>query len=466
MASRVFYAQVNAQNKLLPALISYKEAIKMANQEQQKLQVRYLPVEKIKRYEGNPRLHSPKQVAQIRKSIESFGFLNPILLDENCEIIAGHGRLEAALQAGMKEVPTILLEHLTEVQKKAYRLADNKLTELGEWDVEKLQIEFQEIEMLSPEISLDITGFETGELDNIMNGGIKEVDPKENNVPFIPEDEIVTQQGDIWQLGRHRIICGNSLEKATFETLMEGKKAEMVLADAPFNLSADDIGSEGNIKHKDFQFAHGEMTEAEFKNFLKQSFTLLRDFSKEGSLQYLFMDWRHVREMSCAGSEVYTELKNICVWNKSNAGMGSFYRSKHELVFIYKNGKAAHINNIELGAHGRSRSNVWDYAGVNSFGEERKNLKLHPTVKPTELVKDAILDASNRGGIILDSFLGSGTTLIAAEKVARVCYGIEIEQRYVDTAIRRYEEVFKKDAIHVQSGKTYKELLAQKKEDK
>lgn len=438
----------------------------MSRKDIKTLEVKYLPVEKINRYEQNAKLHSPKQVTQIRKSIESFGFLNPILLDDNWEIIAGHGRLEAALQAGMKEVPAILLEHLTEGQKKAYRLADNKLTELGEWDVEKLQIEFQAIEMLSPEISLDITGFGTGELDNIMNIGAKEADPTENNIPFIQEDEIVSREGYIWLLGNHKIICGNSLLKETFISLMSDKKADMIFGDPPYNVKINGhVCGKGTCQHKEFAMASGEMNSEEFKNFLKQSFILLKEFSKDGSLHYLCMDWRHLKEILYAG-EIYDEIKALCVWSKNNAGMGSLYRSQHELIFVFKNGKASHINNVELGKNGRYRTNIWSYNGVNSFGKERENLKTHPTPKPVEMIKDAIFDVTNRGDIVLDNFLGSGSTLIAAEKTRRICYGIEIEPLYIDTTIRRYEELTGKDVVHLKSGKTYKELLAQKKEGK
>lgn len=430
------------------------------------LKVVYLPISEIQKYSGNAKLHSDKQVSQIVKSIKRFDFINPILIDEKSIIIAGHGRLEAAIGAGLDKVPVIQIKHLTEAEKKAYRIADNKLTELGDWDIGKLQLEFEAIESLDVELDFEITGFNSGELDVLMDNACPKADPQKNSIPFIPDDEIVSKEGDIWELGKHRIICGNSLVRDTFSNLMQGKKATMVFTDPPYNLSTDDICGGGAIKHEDFKFAHGEMSSTEFQQFLKSSFMLLKEFSTSGSLHYLCIDWKHVKEMSYAGADVYAELKNICVWNKTNAGMGSLYRSKHEFVFVYKNGKDKHINNIELGVNGRYRTNVWDYAGVNTFGGERNNLVMHPCVKPVELLKDAILDASNRGDIILDSFLGSGSTLIAAEMCKRVCYGIELEAKYIDTAIRRFETLTKQDAIHIDSGRTYQELLKNKKEGK
>lgn len=234
----------------------------------------------------------------------------------------------------------------------------------------------------------------------------------------------------------------------------------MIFSDYPYNVPINGhVCGNGKVKHKEFAMASGEMSSEEFMTFIKTSSSLMKEFSVDGSLHYFCMDWRHINEIISAGLEVYDSYINLCVWNKNNGGMGSMYRSKHELIPIFKNGTAPHINNVELGSHGRYRCNVWDYAGVNSFGKEQDNLKFHPTVKPVELVKDAILDATKRGQIVLDAFLGSGTTLIAAEECGRICYGIEIEPLYTDTIIRRWEEITGKDAIHTESGKTYKELL-------
>lgn len=429
------------------------------------LTVVYTPLDTLTEYPNNPRQHDTKQLIKIQNSIEKFGFINPILVDEHNEIIAGHARLAAARLAHLPQVPVIHLEHLSTAQKKAYRIADNKLAELGTWSVENLQLEFQELEKLDLDFSLGITGFDMGDIDLILEGKEAKADPKANNIPFIPDDEIVSKEGDIWILGEHRIICGNSLQKGTLSQLMEDKKADMVFTDPPYNVKINGhVCGAGNVQHKEFKFASGEMTVEEFTQFLKTSFELLCMFSKDGSLHYICMDWRHIKEIMTA-ADVYDQFKNLCVWRKDNAGMGSFYRSQHELIFMFKHGKEPHINNVELGVHGRYRTNVWNYAGVNTpSAENAEKRAMHPTVKPVELIKDAILDASNRGGVVLDTFLGSGSTLIAAEKAGRICYGVELEPKYVDTAIRRYESLGEKYiAIHAASGKTYQELLSAKR---
>ena len=429
------------------------------------LTVVYTPLDTLTEYPNNPRQHDTKQLIKIQNSIEKFGFINPILVDEHNEIIAGHARLAAARLAHLPQVPVIRLEHLSTAQKKAYRIADNKLAELGTWSIENLQLEFQELEKLDLDFSLGITGFDMGDIDLILEGKEAKADPKANNIPFIPDNEVVTREGDIWILGEHRIICGNSLQKETLSPLMEDKKADMVFTDPPYNVKINGhVCGAGNVQHKEFKFASGEMTVEEFTQFLKTSFELLCMFSKDGSLHYICMDWRHIKEIITA-AEVYDQFKNLCVWRKDNAGMGSFYRSQHELIFMFKHGKEPHINNVELGIHGRYRTNVWNYAGVNTpSAENAEKRAMHPTVKPVEMIKDAILDASNRGGIILDTFLGSGSTLIAAEKSGRICYGAELEPRYIDTAIRRYESLGKgHSAIHLSTGKTYQELLLEKK---
>lgn len=428
------------------------------------LKVEYLAVSDIKPYAKNPKKHDEKQVRQIATSISEFNFNNPLIIDENSEIIAGHGRWLAARELNLASVPVIRLTHLKPHQKRLYRIADNKLTENGQWDVDLLKIEFSEIEALDLDIDLNITGFDTGELDLMMTH--KAASEKLNNIPFIPENEIVTKLGDIWQLGPHKIICGDALKKETFTTLMDGKIADMVFTDPPYNVEIhENVCGYGAIKHKEFAMASGEMNSVEFQHFLSTSFTLLKEFSQKGSIHFICMDWRHSKEILLAADGIYKSLKNICVWNKENGGLGSMYRSKHEFIFVYKNGATSHHNNIRFGKYGRTRTNVWDYAGINSFGKNRADLKFHPTVKPVEMIKDAIVDVSPRNGIVLDCFLGSGSTLIAAEKSKRICYGIELEPLYVDTSIRRWQEATKQEAVDIKTGKTYNQLLSAKKEN-
>ena len=426
-----------------------------------------LKVADIHGYEHNAKTHPESQVQQIISSINKFGFNNPILIDENNEIIAGHGRFLAAQAMNLETVPTIKLSHLTDAQKRAYRLADNKIAENGGWNKELLSMEIKDLEKicLNDNFVIQDIGFNDAELDSIINfTDAKPINQKTNAVPFIPEDEIISKPGDIWQLGKHRIICGDSLNPDTFVKLFDGKKADMILQDPPYNVKIDGhVCGSGTIKHKEFAMASGEMTTDEFTQFLMNNFALCKQYSNDGSLHYNFMDWRHVLEITTAGKNVFDKFINMCVWVKTSGGMGSLYRSQHELCFIFQNGKESHNNNIQLGKYGRYRTNVWQYAGVNTFGKHKQDGIMHPTVKPVEMLKDAILDVSKRGDIVLDCFLGSGSSLIACQQSGRICYGIEYEPLYIDTTIRRFQNLFRIDAINVSTGKTYNESLKEHK---
>ena len=421
------------------------------------LAVTYLAIADLKPYARNPRTHSKKQIKQIADSIQTFGWTNPILIDAAGGVIAGHGRLEAAKQLGIERVPTIRIEDLTEAQKRAYVIADNRLAELAGWDDELLAIELQLLSTLDLDFDLDLTGFETAEIDLLIGSLEADDRPAEPEPAFEGPDRsqpAVSVPGDIWRLGDHVLLCGDALKAECYATLMGGEKAKMVFTDPPYNVPiAGHVSGLGKIKHDDFAMASGEMSESEFIGFLRTAFGHMADFSVDGSLHYLCMDWRHAYELLDAARGVYSELKNLCVWNKDNGGMGSLYRSKHELVFVFKNGTAKHVNNVELGRYGRNRTNVWDYAGANSLSSDRANdLALHPTVKPVALVADAILDASKRGGIILDPFAGSGSTLLAAEKIGRRARAIELDPYYVDTIIRRFQKGTGKEAVISDSG--------------
>lgn len=435
-----------------------------------KLVVEYLSVRNIYFYEKNTKVHDEKQIIQIADSIECFGFNNPVIVDENGVLLAGHGRLCAARMLDMDKIPVVRLTHLNEFEKKAYRIADNKLSELGKFDTDMLKLEFSDIEALAielgEELSLDVTGFDLKDIDVIMNED-KSEEAKSNekleNIPYISEDEIITQPGDIWYIGRHCIICGDALQKDTYKKLLDDEKAQIVFTDSPYNISVSKIGGKGKVKHSEFKMGVGELSSEQFTDFLKKIMENLCEYSEENSVHYLCMDWRNVFEMMSASKDVYSKMLNLLVWAKTNGGQGSFYRSKHELIFVFQNGTGSHINNIDLGKHGRYRCNVIECAGINSFGKEQNNLKMHPTVKPHILIADILLDASKRGGIVLDTFLGSESTLIAAEKTGRVCRGIEIEPKYVDTCIRRYRECFGLDAYRASDDRPYLQLLAERK---
>ncbi len=409
----------------------------------------------------NPRTHSKQQIRQIADSIERFGFTNPILVDDAGGIVAGHGRIEAAKLLGMEIVPTIRLEDMTKAEIRAYVIADNKLAENAGWDRELLAIEFQGLLELDLDFDITITGFEMPEID-ILIGDLdtdNEDDPADE-VPEVNDGPPVTLPGDIWRIGKHRLICGDALDPANYDRLLDGAEAQMVFTDPPYNVPIEGhVSGLGKVKHREFAMASGEMTETQFTTFLTTAFRNLAGNSADGALQFVCIDWRHMGEVIAAGRDAYTELKNLCVWSKTNGGMESLYRSQHELIFVFKSGSGSHINNVELGKHGRNRTNVWTYPGINSFSKDRDaELALHPTVKPVALVADAILDCSKRGGIVLDPFLGSGTTLIAAEKAGRRGCGIELDPQYCDVIVRRMARAFKVEAVHAATGKTFAEI--------
>jgi DNA modification methylase len=407
-------------------------------------------INKLKPYEGNARKHSDKQISKIAASIKQFGFNNPALIDKNGTIIAGHGRLEAAKRLGMTEVPTICLDHLSEAEIRTYIIADNKLAELAGWDREILAIELQHLASMDLDFDIEITGFDAGEVDFIIGGAVEEkLDPADEIIERERNEPAITKRGDLWLLGNHRLFCGDSLDEASYAALMGDEKAQMVFTDSPYNVPIDGhVCGKGAIKHAEFEMAAGEMSVDEFTAFLTKSMSLFRTYSAKGSIAFSCMDWRHMTEMLHAGRRSGYEFKNLCVWVKDNGGMGSLYRSRHELVFVFKNGDAPHINNVELGKHGRYRTNVWEYPGVNTMRKGRmEELAMHPTVKPVLLVADAIKDCSKRRGIILDPFGGSGTTLIAAEKAGRQARLIELDPHYCDVTIRRWEKLTGEKAI-------------------
>ncbi|MCK1397086.1 site-specific DNA-methyltransferase [Bradyrhizobium sp. 4] len=416
------------------------------------------PTASLKPYTNNARTHSPKQIKQIARSIERFGFNNPVLIDDDDLIIAGHGRVEAAKLLKLKTVPCVRLSHLSEQDKRAYILADNRLAEKSGWDNEVLAIELQNL--VDVGFDLDAIGFEPAETDLIIEGIGDESDQPENQIPDAPDEPPVSRSGDVWQLGKHFLVCGDSTSDDAYQLLMGHDLADFVFTDPPYNVRIDGhVSGLGNIRHREFAMASGEMSEGQFTKFLADVYELMRRYSVDGSIHQVCMDWRHMREMLAAGDAHYSELKNVCIWNKSNAGMGTFYRSKHELVFIWKNGDAPHINTFELGQHGRHRSNVWDYDGVNSMKAGRLDeLAMHPTVKPVALVADAIKDCSKRGNIVLDPFCGSGTILIAAEKTGRRARAIEIDPGYVDVAIRRWQTYTGKVARLAPLSETFEEV--------
>ncbi len=418
-------------------------------------------VASLKPYARNARTHSKKQIKQIASSIERFGLVNPVLIGDDGEIIAGHGRVEAAKQLGMKTVPTLALSHLSETDKRAYVIADNKLALNSGWDREILAIELQGLVDL--DFDVELTGFSLAEIDFVLDEA-GEADP---DAPDAAEDAVpdvtgpaVSRMGDVWILGRHKLVCGDARSGDDYARLLGNERVDMVFTDPPYNVAIDgNVCGLGSVKHREFAFASGEMSEMQFTQFLEASLGAMASVMRDGAIAFVCMDWRHMGELLAAGNSAFTELKNLVVWNKTNGGMGAFYRSKHELIFVFKQGTAPHTNSFGLGETGRYRTNVWDYAGISSISASRGDeLAMHPTVKPVAMIADAIRDCSKRGEIILDGFGGSGSTLMAAEKTGRCARLIEYDPIYCDTIVRRWQAYTGKLATLASSSQKFDEV--------
>ena len=423
--------------------------------------IKELSITSLKPYARNARAHSRKQVKQIAASIERFGFTNPVLVSDDGEIIAGHGRVEAAKLLGWKAVPTLALSHLSETERRAYVLADNKLALNAGWDKEILAIELQALSDLN--FDVELTGFSLAEIDLVIDEA-GEADPDGTDAL---EDEVVfatghpvSRHGDLWQLGRHKLLCGDARSSIDFEALLGKEEVDLVFTDPPYNVKIDgNVCGLGSVKHREFAFASGDMSRSQFTAFLADTLGNTASMMRDGAIAFVCMDWRHMGELLSAGNSVFTELKNLVVWNKTNGGMGTFYRSKHELIFVFKQGTAEHTNSFGLGETGRYRTNVWDYAGISSIGTNRsEELAMHPTVKPVALIADAIRDCSRRGEIVLDCFGGSGSTLIAAEKTGRNARLIEYDPLYCDTIVHRWEKLTGKRATLAVTDETFEDL--------
>ena len=431
----------------------------------QRLTMAYMPIGDIKSNPRDPRVYQRAEKRRIAKALKKFGPI-PLILDAEGNLISGNIWLLAMIMAGFSEIPVIVAHHLTLAEAEAFMLAQVRLVELGKWDERLLGEVLRDLTLQDLDLDLSITGFDPPEidlkilaLDNPSDGP----DPADEPVPLGPS---VSRRGDVWILGLHRLLCADSLITESYKALLLGEAAHIIFSDPPFNVEiAGNVSGLGVVTHREFAMASGEMSEAEFVAFLTTVLTLMAANSVDGSLHYIAMDWRHLHELQTAGRLVYDSLQNLCVWAKDNGGMGSLYRSAQELFFVFKKGKKQHRNNVQLGRFGRNRTNVWHYPGVRTFGrggEEGNLLHVHPTVKPVALIADALLDASRRGDIVLDPFMGSGSTLIAAEKVGRRARGIEIDPLYVDAAIRRWERWTGEEARLESDGRTFSQIAAER----
>lgn len=422
------------------------------------------PIDEILPHPLNPRIHGRKQIRGIAQSYASFGVNNPILTDKNGQILAGHGRWEAAKLDGRTHVPVIRLEHLNEAQALAYMLADNKLSEQSSWNDGELALRLKELQGMKLEFDIEATGFEMPEIDVLIQS-LNPADECDKADEFEPlETPAVTRPDDLWLLGDHKLLCQNALTSASYRVLMGSEAAAAVFTDAPYNVKINGhVVGKGRKKHREFAMASGEMSRPQFQRFLLSAFQQMRPCCDPSAVYFCCMDWRHINETASAIEEAGCELINVCVWAKSNGGMGSLYRSQHELIFVFRARGGKHRNNVQLGSFGRNRTNVWNYPGMNSFARRgrKRALDLHPTVKPIALVADAILDVTRRGDIVLDPFCGSGTTILAAERTGRRGFGIEIDPTYVDLTVTRWERMTKRLARH-SNGRTYSEVRTER----
>lgn len=420
-------------------------------------QIENIPIGQIKLNSKQLRIHSPKQIEMLRRGIQKFGFIGVVLVDDADTLLCGYARIEAARDLGMASIPAIRVTHLTETEKLAFTIADSRLSELSSWNEVALKQELRFLAEFDIDFDFSAIGFETAEIDILLEEGEAEQAEIDDVLNAAAEQPPVSKPGDLWQLDHHTVLCGDALEASSYEAVLAGHQAQMVFTDPPYNVPVvGHVLTAPANKHREFAMASGEMTPEAFTAFLTNIFTHLAHYAINGAIIFACMDWRHILEIATAG-KLFT-LKNLCVWVKNNGGMGSLYRSQHELVFVFKNGTETHVNNVQLGKHGRNRTNVWNYQGINSFGRHRDELlKLHPTVKPIALVCDAIKDCSKRGDLVLDPFGGSGTVLLAAEKTKRRAALIEIDPIYVDVIIRRWQKQTGKSAICAADGLSFAE---------
>ena len=375
-------------------------------------------------------------------SVSAHGIVAPLLVDAKNVLIDGEAVLEAAKRLGIPSIPIVRLDHLSAEEVRIVRLAQKKLATYSDWNQKELKAELIELLDIESEVSIEVTGFELAEIDEIVSEPIEEVaEPGALPEPIEP-GPAVSQLGDIWHLSEHKLMCGSSLDREYLGQLMDGERARMVLTDAPYNVNiAGNVSGLGKKTHREFVAGSGEMSETEFAQFLKECIGLHAEFCRDGALLYEFMDWKHGGEMYAAIAANDLTMVALAVWVKSAGGMGSLYRSQHELCFIARKGDAPHCNNVKLDKYGRYRTNCWQYPGMNSFGKDRDELlAMHPTVKNLTMFADAIRDVTDRGDIVFDGFAGSGTTIIAADKTGRIARCLELDPLYVDCSIRRWEK--------------------------
>lgn len=420
-----------------------------------RLRIEYLPIAALRPADRRVRKATASQVARVELSLSQFGICAPILIDSDAHIVHGHLVWEAARRLKLDAVPVVRIDHLNATERRALAIALNRLGETGEWDVDALKLEFAELIELDEEVVS--TGFELAEIDALLIEGEPD-ETEDDDLPPLPLSA-VSQLGDIWVIGDHRLVQGDARDREVYERLIaDGEGVRLTLTDVPFNVPIRGHCT-GQAHHREFAVAHGELSREEFAAFNTEWMQLASSVLVEGGLLATFIDWRSVELILSAGRETGLDLLNIVVWAKSNAGQGSLWRSGHEMLPVFKKGSAPHCNRVELGRWGRYRSNVWTYPGASSLGSDaREGLATHPSVKPRAMIEDALLDVTDRGDVVCDCFLGSGTMLLAAEATGRRCRAIEIDGTYCDLAIDRWQQMTGREATLEETGETHAEV--------
>lgn len=427
---------------------------------QNSIETQCFPIDQIKPYPGHARIHNKRQINKLKRLIRHFGQVVPVVIDRHHVLVDGHAVWMAMRELGSGEIAAVVVANRRDPEIKALRLALNRIPEDAAWDDDRLRKELETFVNLS--FDLELTGFDAVEIDRLLDVDLPKLNLAEDEQIPAPQRPAVTTVGEIWTCGRHRVGCGDARDQGFIEKINGGLRASMCFIDPPYNLRIDGfVSGKGRVRHREFVQGIGELSAEQFTAFLVDSLTVLQRSSTDSAFIYACMDWRHVFDLLAAGRRCGLELFNLCVWAKTNAGMGSLYRSQHELISVFKNGASTHVNNVELGRHGRNRSNLWSYRGLNSFGAERDELLAsHPTVKPVLMIADAIRDVTGRGDLVLDTFLGSGSTLMAAEETGRVCFGVDLDPLYIDVAVRRWQGVTKRDALLAGTKTTFDEVAA------
>lgn len=421
-----------------------------------KLRSERWPIDRLKGADRRARRTSPAQLERVTRSVSSFGFLKPVIIAADGKIIDGHILVEVAQGMGLPDIECVIIDHLSPNELRLARIALNRIQETGEWDLDELSIEFEELKI--GDLDIDLTGFDPGELDLILDQepALASIDECVSERPRVP----VSEPGDLWLLDGHSLLCGDALDSGSYKRLLDGRTIDGVFSDPPYNIKIEGVVSGlGRTRHKDFAMGVGEMSDDQFRIFLGNYLQRCREHASPGAVIFACMDWRQVDLLMLAGRDAGLHRINKAIWNKGTGGMGSLYRSAYEEIVVFCTEASPATNNVLLGKNGRNRTNVWTYPGANQKGSSAgKALGDHPTPKPVELVADALQDVTKRGDLVFDPFMGSGTTLIAAEATGRIACGIDLDPGYVDVTIARWQQMTGKQAVHQASGKSFEEL--------